>query len=187
MSEPRTSHPPHPPPDASAQDAPAPGDPIPNDPPGTPPSGRASGRPAPGRRADYVHFLPITTRWMDNDVFGHVNNVVYYSFFDTAVCEMLASRGVLNWTGGDHFLVMAESGCRYHRELAFPDRVTAGLRVAALGSRSIRHEIGVFRGDDDLASAEGFMVHVCVSAGDRRPAPLPRAWRLALAELQREG
>ena len=184
MSEPQTSHPP---PDASAQDAPTPGDPIPNDPPGTSPSDRPSGRAAPGRRADYVHFLPITTRWMDNDVFGHVNNVAYYSFFDTAVCEVLVSHGILNGTDGGHFLVMAESGCRYHSELAFPDRVTAGLRVVSLGRRSVRYEIGVFRGDDDLASAEGFMVHVCVSAGDRRPASLPQAWRQALAGLQREG
>ena len=166
MSEPQTTPLP---PDASAPSEPSPS------------------RPAPGRRADYVAFRPITTRWMDNDVFGHVNNVAYYSFFDTAVCEVLVSHGILNGTDGGHFLVMAESGCRYHSELAFPDRVTAGLRVAALGSRSIRHEIGVFRGDDDLASAEGFMVHVCVSAGDRRPAPLPQAWRLALAGLQREG
>ena len=174
MSEPQTSFPP------------------PDDPPLPPPSGPAQsrqdggsqGRPAPGRRAEYAHFLPITTRWMDNDVFGHVNNVVYYSFFDTAVCETLVAHGVLNRTGGEHFLVMAESGCRYHRELAFPDRVTAGLRVADLGRRSVRYEIAVFRGDDDLASAEGFMVHVCVSAADRRPAPLPEAWRRVLSGLR---
>ena len=143
-------------------------------------------KPAPGIRADYATFLPITTRWMDNDVFGHVNNVTYYSYFDTAVCEFLVSRGILTWRGSSHFMVMAESGCRYHSELAFPDRVTAGLRVASLGRRSVHYEIGVFRADDDLASAEGFMVHVCVAAEDRRPAALPQAWRQALAGLQRE-
>lgn len=184
MSEPQTNTPP---PDTSAPSDAPPSDAPPSDAPGAPSSDRASGRPVPGRRADYVRFRPITTRWMDNDVFGHVNNVAYYSFFDTAVCETLVSQGILNWTGGEHFLVMAESGCRYHRELAFPDPVTAGLRVAALGRRSVRYEIGVFRGDDDLASAEGFMVHVCVAAGDRRPAALPEAWRRALADLQRGG
>ena len=188
MSEPQTSPPP---PDRSATPRTPPDDPSgapPSGPPQSGPEGRPDThpdtRPTPGRRAEYAHFLPITTRWMDNDVFGHVNNVVYYSFFDTAVCETLVAHGVLNRTGGEHFLVMAESGCRYHRELAFPDRVTAGLRVASLGRRSVRYEIAVFRGDDDLASAEGFMVHVCVSAADRRPAALPEAWRRVLSGLR---
>ena len=87
-------------------------------------------KPAPGTRADYATFLPITTRWMDNDVFGHVNNATYYSFFDTAVCSFLVGHGVLDWVEGEHFMVVAESGCRYHSELAFPDLITAGLRVA---------------------------------------------------------
>ena len=140
-------------------------------------------RPAPGARADYRHFLPITTRWMDNDVFGHVNNVHYYSYFDTAVCAFLVSRGILTWRGSSHFMVMAESGCRYHSELAFPDRVTAGLRVARLGGSSVRYELGAFREDAEAASAEGFLVHVCVDAATRRPAPLPEAWRAALDSI----
>ena len=140
-------------------------------------------RPAPGLRADYRHFLPVTTRWMDNDVFGHVNNVHYYSYFDTAVCEFLVGRGILTWRGSSHFMVMAESGCRYHSELAFPDRVTAGLRVARLGQSSVRYELGAFREDADAASAEGFLVHVCVDAATRRPAPLPDAWRAALQTI----
>lgn len=137
-------------------------------------------RPSPGRRGCYIRFLPLTLRWMDNDVFGHVNNAHYYSLFDTAVCEFLVGRGVLTWGGGTHYMVVAESGCRYHSEVAFPDPVVAGLRVERLGERSVRYEIGVFRGDDELASAEGFMVHVCVSAETRRPVPMPEHWRATL-------
>ena len=140
-------------------------------------------RTPPGVRADYAVFLPLATRWMDNDVFGHVNNVVYYSFFDTAVCHFLVSAGILTWRGSDHIMVMAESGCRYHSEVAFPDRLTAGLRLARLGSSSVRYEIGVFREDSETASAEGFMVHVCVAAATHRPAPLPDAWRAALQKI----
>ena len=139
----------------------------------------------PGTRADYHQFLPITTRWMDNDVFGHLNNVVYYSLFDTAVTHALMASGILGWTGGDHFLMVAESGCRYHAETAFPDALVAGIRVARLGGSSVRHEIGVFAGDNGQASAEGFMVHVCVAAATRRPAPMPDAWRTALQPLLR--
>ena len=140
-------------------------------------------KPAPGTRADYATFLPITTRWMDNDVFGHVNNATYYSFFDTAVCSFLVGHGVLDWVEGEHFMVVAESGCRYHSEMAFPDRVTAGLRVGRLGGSSVRYELGAFREDAETASAEGFLVHVCVDAATRRPAPLPEAWRAALDSI----
>ena len=143
-------------------------------------------RPAPATRADYASFLPITTRWMDNDVFGHVNNATYYSFFDTAVCSFLVGHGVLDWLEGDCFMVGAESGCRYHSELAFPDPILAGLRVAHLGGRSVRYEIGLFRGEADAASAEGYFVHVCVGKADRRPAPLPERWRQVLAMLIKE-
>lgn len=142
-------------------------------------------RPAPGTRADYASFLPITTRWMDNDVFGHLNNATYYSLFDTAVCSYLVGHGVLDWLGGEHFMVVAESGCRYHSELAFPDPVAAGLRVARLGTSSVRYEIGLFRGEAEAASAEGFFVHVCVRKDDRRPAPLPDRWRQVLATITR--
>ena len=137
----------------------------------------------PGRRADYAVFLPVTTRWMDNDVFGHLNNVVYYSFYDSAVCTLLVRAGILTWTGGPHIMVMAESGCRYISEIAFPDRVTAGVRVVSLGTSSVRYEIGVFREDEDVASAEGFMVHVCVDSTHRRPAPLPQDWRDKLLNI----
>ena len=137
-------------------------------------------RSPPGVRADYVSFLPLTTRWMDNDALGHLNNVVYYSLMDTAVCHGFVARGILTWKGGAHILMMVESGCRYHSEVAFPDPVTVGLRIAKLGTSSVRHEVGVFAGAAETASAEGFMVHVCVDAATRRPAAWPDAWRRSL-------
>ena len=140
-------------------------------------------RPPPGRRAEYRHYLPITTRWMDNDVFGHINNVNYYSFFDTAVTHFLMSVGILDWRGSDHIMVVAESSCRYHTETSFPDQINAGLRMARLGHSSVRYELGIFANDHDTAAAEGYFVHVCVDAAARRPAPLPPTWRTALETL----
>ena len=140
-------------------------------------------RTLPGRRADYSSFLPISTRWADNDVFGHLNNVVYYSLFDTAVCTLLVNAGILHWRGSERIMVMAESGCRYHSEVAFPERIEAGLRIARLGTSSVRYEIAIFRDGAGLAAAEGFMVHVCVDAAARRPAPIPQAWREILQRL----
>ena len=137
-------------------------------------------RPPPGSRCDYRHFTPVTTRWMDNDVFGHVNNAVYYSLFDTAVTGLLAGAGLLDWRGGAQVMVVAESGCRYHRSVAFPDPLTVGLRIARLGGSSVRYHLAVF-GDTDDAAAEGFFVHVCVDSATRRPTALPEAWRTALA------
>lgn len=142
-------------------------------------------RPAHGTRADYVRFLPLTLRLMDNDVFGHVNNAHYYSLFDTAVCEFLVGRGILRWQGAEYMMVMAESGCRYRREIAFPDKITGAMRVSKIGERSVRYEVAVFRNDDELASAEGFMVHVCVAADTRRPTPMPHEWRADLATLMK--
>ncbi len=147
-------------------------------------TGDVPSRPGPGVRADYVRLLPHSLRWMDNDVFGHLNNVVYYSLFDTTVCEFLVGQGVLDWRGPDHYMVVAESGCRFHSELGFPDRVTAGLRVARVGERSVRYELALFREEAEAASAEGFMVHVSVAAASRRPAPMPEPWRAVLATLQ---
>lgn len=137
-------------------------------------------RPPPGTRADYRLFLPLTTRWMDNDVMGHVNNATYYSFFDTAITHHLIGHGILGQPGAAHLLMVAESGCRYHGEVAFPDRLTTGLRLARLGTSSIRHDIAVFREDADAAAAEGTFVHVCVAAATRRPIPMPDAWRRRL-------
>ena len=140
-------------------------------------------RPPPGRRADYVRFVPISLRWLDNDAFGHVNNAHYYSFIDTAVTEAMTGAGVLA-SGEEHsIMVVVESGCRYHREIAFPGRIDVGVRLARLGSSSVRFEAAVFTEGAELASAEGFMVHVCVARDGRRPMPLPDAWRAALTSL----
>ena len=134
-------------------------------------------------RADYPHALPITTRWIDNDVYGHVNNAVYYAYFDTAVNAYLIARGALDVAGGEVIGLVIESGCRYFTPLAFPDPVTAGLRVARLGTTSVRYEIGLFRADERRAAAAGHFVHVYVKRATRRPTPLPEKLRDALQGL----
>lgn len=140
-------------------------------------------RPAPSPRSAYRTFLTIQTRWMDNDVYGHMNNVVHYSLFDTAVNGWLIGKGVLDIHHGDRIGLVVETGCRYFAEIAFPDIVTAGVRVARIGSSSVRYEVGLFRNDDDSAAAEGFFIHVYVDRASRRPKPLDNALRTALAEI----
>ena len=139
-------------------------------------------RPA-GARAEYWAFCPITTRWMDNDVYGHVNNVVYYSFFDTAVNQHLVAEGWLDILKGPVIGLVVETQCRYHDPIAFPDRVTAGIRVAHQGRSSVRYEIGLFRNDQERASAEGHFVHVYVDRETSRPVPLPDRLRAILDAL----
>lgn len=139
-----------------------------------------SERKPPARRADYVRFVAMTTRWMDNDVYGHVNNVIYYAFFDTAVNQLLIEAGVLDPQAGAVIGLVVETQCRYARSIAFPDRVTAGVRVARIGASSVRYEIGLFRNDDDQAAGEGHFVHVYVERSSRRPAPLPADLRRVL-------
>ena len=140
-------------------------------------------RPAPSTRADYRAFRAIQTRWMDNDVYGHMNNVVHYSLFDTAVNGWLVEQGVLDIHAGDQIGLVVETGCRYFSELAFPDLVTAGLRVAKLGTSSVRYEVGLFRNDEHTAAAEGFFIHVYVDRASRRPKPLGETLRTTLATL----
>ncbi|HSK15061.1 MAG TPA: thioesterase family protein [Gaiellaceae bacterium] len=135
------------------------------------------------RRSDYKHFLTIETRWMDNDVYGHVNNVVYYSFFDTAVNRYLIDEGVLDIEAGDTVGFVVETSCTYERPLAFPDRVTAGIRVARIGTSSVRYEVGIFRNEDDESAAHGHFVHVYVDRADNRPRPLPALLRAALEKI----
>jgi len=137
-------------------------------------------RAAAGTRADYRAFRSIPTRWMDNDVYGHMNNVVHYSLFDTAVNGWLVERGVLDFHGGDQIGLVVETGCRYFAEMAFPDVVAAGLRVARIGSSSVRYEVGLFRNDEETAAAEGFFIHVYVNRESRRPQPLNERLRAAL-------
>ncbi len=136
-----------------------------------PPSARA----APPSRDAYRHFSSITTRWMDNDAYGHVNNVVYYSWFDTVVNRYLIEAGVLDVERSPVIGLVVETHCNYFASLAFPQTVEAGLRVAHLGSSSVRYEIGLFAAGAPLAAACGHFVHVYVDRTTRRPAKLPPA------------
>ena len=134
-------------------------------------------------RSDYrVHRL-IPTRWMDNDTYGHVNNVVYYSWFDTVVNAWLIEQGLLDIHHGNPIGLVVETGCRYNRSVAFPEIVEAGLRIAKLGNSSVRWEVGLFTAGHEAPAAEGHFVHVYVDRETRRPAPLPDAWRQALLPL----
>lgn len=135
-------------------------------------------------RDAYRTFRTITTRWMDNDCYGHMNNVVHYSLFDTAVNGWLIENGVLDIHKGDQIGLVVETGCRYFGELAFPDVVTAGIRVAKLGSSSVRYEVGLFRNEEVTPAAEGFFVHVYVDRTTRRPKPLDDKLRAALQGIQ---
>ena len=141
-------------------------------------------REAPETRDRYPHLTTLDTRWMDNDVYGHVNNVVYYSFFDTAVNRWLIGQGVLDPGAGGTIGLVVETHCRYFRPLSFPDRVTAGLRVAHVGRSSVRYELALFRDDEPEAAAAGHFVHVYVDRATRRPAELPDALRRALETLK---
>jgi len=137
-------------------------------------------RKPPARRADYKVWRTITTRWMDNDVYGHMNNVVHYSLFDTAVNAWLIEKGALDLRDGAQIGLVVETGCRYHAEMAFPDVVAAGIRVAHMGTSSVRYEVGLFRNDESTAAAEGFFVHVYVDRVTLRPQPLSESLRALL-------
>ena len=137
----------------------------------------------PARRAAYPPFLTIPTRWMDNDVYGHVNNVVYYSYFDTVISGYLIEAGGLDIHESPVIGVCAESACRYREGFTFPEPVEAGLRVGHLGGRSVRYEIGLFKASEDIAAAEGHFVHVFVDRASMTPAPIPEPLRAALERL----
>jgi acyl-CoA thioester hydrolase len=134
-------------------------------------------------RADYVHLSTIDTRWMDNDAYGHVNNVVYYSFFDTAVNRWLISQGVLDIATSPTIGLVVETQCRYYAPITFPDVMTAGLRVVHLGVSSVKYEIGLFANDDAEAAAEGHFVHVYVDRVARAKVAIPTEVRAALETL----
>ncbi len=143
-----------------------------------------------GSRDTYRHFLTIPTRWMDNDVYGHVNNVVYYSFFDTVVNHYLLDGGFLDFENGEIVGLVVETGCRFAKPVSFPQPVVAGLRVAHIGNSSVRYEIGLFRGQEQDAAAEGYFVHVYVDRKTHRPKILTENLRVLLAPLfvsSREG
>lgn len=134
-------------------------------------------------RGAYRHFLSIPTRWMDNDTYGHVNNVVYYSYFDTVVNRHLIGEGGLDIVNDPEVGLVVETMCRFHKPLTFPDVVDAGLRVARIGNSSVRYEIGLFRAGDDEPAATGHFVHVWVNRATQRPVPVPARIRAALAAL----
>jgi acyl-CoA thioester hydrolase len=140
-------------------------------------------RPVPTKRADYPHFLSINTRWSDNDLYGHVNNVVYYSYFDTVVNEYLIRHGALDLEAGKTIGLVVETHCSYFASLAFPERIDAGLRVIRLGTTSVRYEVGIFSAGSGQAAAQGHFVHVYVDRDTRRPVPLPEALVAALKPL----
>ncbi|GAA1564702.1 thioesterase family protein [Kribbella sancticallisti] len=131
-------------------------------------------------RSSYAHFLAITTRWKDNDVYGHVNNVEYYSFFDTVINEFLIRAGKLDIHRGEVIGLCVESACTFKQSLAFPETVDAGLRVSKLGNSSVHYEIGLFRSGSDEPAATGRFVHVFVDRENRRPVALPDSVRAAL-------
>jgi len=134
-------------------------------------------------RREFRHLHPITTRWDDNDVYGHVNNVRYFAFFDTAINAWLIREGGLDVERGDVIGVCAESHCAYTAAIAFPDAVEVGLRTGRLGTSSVRYELAVFRGGDEESAATGWFVHVFVDRATRRPVAIPAPLRAALERL----
>ena len=143
-------------------------------------------RPAILLREAYRHFVPMPTRWMDNDAYGHVNNVAYYSYFDTAVNAHLIEAGGLDLLVSQTIGVVAETSCRFHHSLTFPETLEAGLRVARLGTTSVMYEIGIFRHQARNPAASGHFVHVWVDRTSQRPAPIPVRIRAALLPLVAE-
>lgn len=140
-------------------------------------------RTPPGARADYAAFRTLPTRWADNDAYGHLNNIVHYALFDTAVTLWQMEAGCFDLTGAQARLLVVESGCRYHAEAGFPDTIHAGLRLGRLGRSSWTTEIGLFRNDEATAFAEGFFAQVQVSAASGQPVALDDAARAALEGL----
>ena len=139
--------------------------------------------PQPEPRSGYKVFQTIGTRWMDNDAYGHVNNVVYYSWFDTAVNAYLIEHGVLDIHHGQTIGLVIETQCNYFAPLAFPQTVQAGIRVARLGNSSVRYEVGLFAMNEPLTAAKGHFIHVYVDRQTRRPTPLPASFKHVLEKL----
>ena len=134
-------------------------------------------------RSVYRHFLPLQTRWADNDIYGHVNNVAYYAYFDTIVNEYLIESGALDINKGDVIGLVVETGCNYFSPLAFPEKLEGALRVAKIGNSSVRYELAIFKAGEEKPAAEGHFVHVYVDRASRRPVPLPEAFRQALMRV----
>ena len=140
-------------------------------------------RPQASVRADYHFFAPITTRWNDNDIYGHVNNVTYYAYFDTVANTYLIEHGQLDIHHADVVGFVVNSGCNYYSPIAFPDKLTAGLRVNRLGSSSVEYGIAIFKEGQEVAVADGHFVHVFVNRESNQSVPIPDAIRQALAKI----
>ena len=140
-------------------------------------------RPQPDPRDSYRAFRTITTRWMDNDQYGHVNNVIYYSWFDTAVNAYLIEQGALDTTQGDTIGLVVETQCNYFAPVSFPQVIEAGIRVAQVGRSSVRYEVGLFAQGEPLTAAAGHFIHVYVDRATRRPVPVPEPLRAVLQAL----
>jgi acyl-CoA thioester hydrolase len=140
-------------------------------------------RPVASTRETFCHFQVIATRWADNDIYGHVNNVVYYSYFDTIVNQYLIEQHVLDIEKSTVIGLVVETQCQYFSPITFPDVVHAGLRVSKLGNSSVRYEIGLFRNDEKTASAQGHFIHVYVDRASRRSVALPDDLRSALQKI----
>jgi acyl-CoA thioester hydrolase len=141
-------------------------------------------RPEANKRNDYRHFSTITTRWMDNDAYGHVNNVVYYSWFDTVVNQFLIANDALDIEHSPVIGLVIETQCNYFASVAFPDRITAGVRVTKLGNSSVRYEVAIFREEEQSASAQGHFIHVYVDRATRKPAAIPAPMRALLESIR---
>ncbi len=144
-------------------------------------------RPPAPVRADFRWFHIVGSRWMDNDVYGHVNNVVYYSWVDTAVNRFLIDHGLLEIGRSEVIGIVAETGCRFLAQMAYPDDATVGLAVGKLGRSSVRYELGIFRNGDDTASAAVHFVHVYVDRATMRPVPIPERVRAELEKISKPG
>ena len=134
-------------------------------------------------RAEYRQYMRITTRWADNDAYGHVNNTVYYEWFDTVVNQWLVGEGLLDIQHGDPIGLVVQTGCAYFAPLSFPGDIEVGMAVERLGTSSVTYRLGVFDCGVDTPAAQGHFTHVYVSRDDRRPMPLPDAWRARLETL----
>lgn len=141
-------------------------------------------RTPPPDRTAFRHFCALMTRWEDNDIYGHMNNVVHYKLFDTAINHWLIERGLLDPTGGAIIGLVVETSCRYFAEAAFPDTIHAGIAVERLGSSSVTYRIGLFRNEAETAFAEGRFTHVHVGRESRRPVPLPDEWRAVMEGIK---
>lgn len=139
---------------------------------------------APTTRGDYKIFYPITTRWSDNDIYGHVNNVMYYSYFDSVANRYLIEEGGLDITDGSIVGYVVNSACQYHSPITYPEAIEAGVRVDRLGNSSVQYGIAIFREGEQEAAAHGHFVHVFVERAENRSVPIPRNLREALERLQ---